>query len=284
MSAQIDQIQIRTGQLVNLPILLDGEFGFTEDEKRLYIGSADGTNNGLPNMKDISILSANINGAINIANNASNFVGIILSSVNAIQLTSDNTILQSTTALNNSAEALATVISNQDTINASNALIATTATDSATAVTTATTASNNSITAIDTANEAIIQSTDAKAQIANIITSNGDGTIPTELLDMRTSEDSTVWTSAGDHIRNLDKICSTLKSIQSYTATSDNVSVIPIPLAGTLDLTKVSLDVFSEGILLDETTNYTIDTTSGNINLVGWTLSIGDKLKYRIYR
>ena len=135
-----------------------------------------------------------------------------------------------------------------------------------------------------TADGAMTTSNSTQAQVANIITSNGTGK-DSELVDVRTDSSSVVWASAGLHVRNLDTTNSILKSIQIFTATVDNTSIIPIAPAilVQVDITKIALDVYDFGQLLKVTVHYTIDQTNKNIVLNGWTLATGETLQYRVY-
>lgn len=158
------------------------------------------------------------------------------------------------------------------------------------AVDTANTASTNISQALTVANQADATSNIANAQsiatqnqVANIIAHNGDGTKDTEVVDSRTDSNGNVYDSMGGHIRNLDLNFNTLKDIQTYIANADNISVIPIEM-NNIDLTKCNFDITYEGVQLEEITEYTIDTVNNNINLVGWTINTGAKIKYRIYR
>ena len=153
------------------------------------------------------------------------------------------------------------------------------------AVTIANNANNNANQAISNSNTAITTSNATQAQLANIITSNGSGK-DTELVDERTDADGTVWSSAGEHVRNLDKDYQILKNIQTYTSTSNGLSSIPISTAITslVDITKINMNVWYMGVKLMASDNYTINTTNKTIDLNGWTIDNGEKIEYRVYK
>ena len=56
----------------------------------------------------------------------------------------------------------------------------------------------------DTAKKSEIEAVDSR--VSNIIATAGDGTIPTELADMRTGKDGTRFDTAGDYVRHLEEV------------------------------------------------------------------------------
>jgi len=153
------------------------------------------------------------------------------------------------------------------------------------AVDTANIATTNIAQTLVVANLAKSTADGAMVQVANIITSNGTGK-DTELVDVRTDSSSIVWVSAGDHVRNLDKIGVILKTIQVFTATANNTSIIPIApsILSQVDITKIAIDVYDLGQLINNPDHYTIDNGAMTIVLNGWTLAIGEAIKYRVYK
>jgi hypothetical protein len=135
-----------------------------------------------------------------------------------------------------------------------------------------------------TANNALKEAYDTQAQVANIVANNGNPDKDSELVDSRTDASGTVFTTLGDHVRSLDNDYGILKGIQTYTATTNNTTVVPIPTIANLDLTQCNMDIFLQGCKLIINDNYTIDTINKNISLVGWSLNENEKLEYRIYR
>jgi len=178
---------------------------------------------------------------------------------------------------------IGTVNSNVDVPNQLDLAIITTSVNGA--INTANTATTNIAQALTTANLAKSTADGAMVQVANIITSNGTGK-DTELVDVRTDSSSVVWTSAGDHVRNLDKIGVILKTIQVFTATVNNTSIIPIDpsILSQVDITKIAIDVYDLGQLINNPEHYTINNTDKTIVLNGWTLATGEVLKYRVYK
>ncbi|WP_297419469.1 hypothetical protein [Clostridium sp.] len=137
-----------------------------------------------------------------------------------------------------------------------------------------------SIQALTNSNSALTTAKSAQNQVANIITSNGSGK-DSELVDIRTDANGTVWDSAGDHVRNLDKNYEISKVVYTYTSTADGTTSIPIQNT-TVDLTNATFQFNYYGVNL--TSNmYTINTTSKTINLVGWVLNNGYSISYQIY-
>ena len=67
----------------------------------------------------------------------------------------------------------------------------------------------------------------------------------------------------------------------TVTAVGSEAS-IEIGITG-YDSTKYALDVFCEGVLLYITSEYTIDSANGEIDLVGWTATAGDKFTFIAY-
>ena len=89
--ATVDKVIIQTGNKANLPVLTDGEFGLTEDESRLYIGSANG-NVALPNANDLINVQNQVTDAVNTANTASSNVGNAITIANTANQTSNTAL------------------------------------------------------------------------------------------------------------------------------------------------------------------------------------------------
>ena len=136
----------------------------------------------------------------------------------------------------------------------------------------------------DTAISSLAESIDTQSQIANIIVNSGDGSKDTEIVDTRIDAEGKVWNTVGNHIRNIDNAKDMLKNIQTYIATFVT-SIIPIApvITSIVDITKINIDVFYLGTLIELGENYTINTTDKSIVLNEWELVIGEKITYRVY-
>jgi len=82
--------------------------------------------------------------------------------------------------------------------------------------------SGNLTVAQGTANEALAQAQEAVKQTANIIAQSG--TSNTETVDIRTAEDGTVYTTAGDHVRQIDSDLAQKANSSDLTTTNGNVT------------------------------------------------------------
>lgn len=68
--------------------------------------------------------------------------------------------------------------------------------------------------------------------------------------------------------------------ITTFTAPSDNVSVIPCNLK--YDSIRDDLMVFYNGVLLEEGVNYNVN--SGQITLIGWAIKHGEVIYFKLYK
>lgn len=98
---------------------------------------------------------------------------------------------------------------------------------------------------------------------------------------IESTNEFTALTTALSSVSLYDSRLNNLKNIQLYTSTS-SVSSIPLN-TGNIDLTQCTIDVFYEGCLLELGTEYSINTTNKTISLIGWSLDVAEKIKYRIY-
>jgi len=262
-----DLIKHTRGLRSNLPILDDGRIAIIEDsgEERLVFGTVSG-NVDVPSQLDLSVMNTTISDAVtNMTTLANTNFTQAINTANDAKTASD-------LANSNYVQTLNTASTANDTANLANS--------------TASTANDTANSANSIANTALNTANSTEAQVANIIANNGNGTVPTELVDMRTDSSGTIWVSSGEHIRNLDKINSILKPIQIFTATVDNTSIIPIDpsILSQVDITKIALDVYDLGSLIKLGDNYTIDTVANTIVLNGWSLANGETIEYRVYK
>jgi len=256
--AIVDSVKHLRGVRSSIPVLDDGLISIVEDEGRLVIGTVNG-NVDIPSQLDLSVMNTTISDAVtNMTTLANTNFTQAINTANDAKTASD-------LANSNYVQTLNTASTANDTANSANSIAN----------------SANSI-----ANTAIATANSTEAQVANIIANNGNGTTPTELVDMRTDSSGTIWVSSGEHIRNLDKNNSILKPIQIFTATVDNTSIIPIDpsILSQIDITKIALDVYDLGSLIKIGDNYTIDTVANTIVLNGWALATGETLQYRVYK
>jgi len=93
--AQIDFLQVKSGNISQLPVLADSELGWAEDVLRLFIGTSSGINAPLPNALDITSQNSKIQSAIDVSTTSSNNIFSALEISNTAKATADASLQQS---------------------------------------------------------------------------------------------------------------------------------------------------------------------------------------------
>ncbi|MDF2885150.1 MAG: lysophospholipase L1-like esterase [Clostridiaceae bacterium] len=99
---------------------------------------------------------------------------------------------------------------------------------------------------------------------------------------VESSNNFSALTTALNSVNQYDSRLNQLKVKQTFTATSNNTTTVTLSAAN-IDLTQCTIDAFLEGCLLDEGDHYTLNASAKTLTLNGWSLDIGEKIKYRIY-
>ncbi|MFT8312965.1 MAG: BppU family phage baseplate upper protein [Clostridium sp.] len=99
---------------------------------------------------------------------------------------------------------------------------------------------------------------------------------------VESSNNFSALTTALNSVNQYDSRLNQLKVKQSFTATTNGTTTIPLNAAN-IDLAQCTIDAFLEGCLLDEPDHYTLNASAKTLTLNGWSLDSGEKIEYRIY-